>query len=257
MRLDDFDPNAVDIEDQRGGGGCGMGGMRLPIGGRRRQDGLRHDGDRADRALGVLGVDPSQMIGGLEQVQQQSPPAAAGRSAGRRQSAAKAAPSMRPASETCNALSSLNKTWEPVFQQSNIALPAAQAGVLFADGPIGLRRGAERDGAVLLPRRPRHLHRHRFLPQMEQELGASGQFARDLCDRPRIWPPHPEADRHVRSGAQRCSRKTRAGPTSSRCGSNCRRIAMPGSGPPGTATGWSRATWKAGSTPRIRSATTR
>ena len=34
MRLDDFDPNAIDVEDQRGSGGFG-GGLPLGLGGGR------------------------------------------------------------------------------------------------------------------------------------------------------------------------------------------------------------------------------
>lgn len=61
MRLDDFDPNAIDVEDQRGGGS--RGGFQL---GRGRQVGCGTLVIALIAAV-VFGVDPSQMLGGLSQ----------------------------------------------------------------------------------------------------------------------------------------------------------------------------------------------
>lgn len=49
MRLDEFDPNAINIEDQRGGG------RRLP-GGRGGQVGCGTFDHRVDRRLGVWAI---------------------------------------------------------------------------------------------------------------------------------------------------------------------------------------------------------
>jgi predicted metalloprotease len=153
MRLDDFDPNSVNVEDQRGG--------RLPIGMRGGSIGCGTLVIALIAAV-VFGVDPGQMIGGLEQVQQQAqqPDSSAGTGG---KTASESCSVDEGSRETCNALSSLNKTWQPIFAAIERRLHAAQAGVLFAARPIGLRRGAKRDGSVLLPQRQRHLHRHRFL----------------------------------------------------------------------------------------------
>ena len=58
MRLDDFDPRAIRVEDQRGG--------RFPMGG----GGKLGCGSLIIALIGALvfGIDPAQMLGGLEQV---------------------------------------------------------------------------------------------------------------------------------------------------------------------------------------------
>ena len=61
MRLDEFDPNAINVEDQRGG-------RRGLPGGRGGQVGCGTLVIALIAAL-VFGVDPAQMIGGLEQAQ--------------------------------------------------------------------------------------------------------------------------------------------------------------------------------------------
>lgn len=178
MRLDDFDPNSVDIEDQRGGGGRSSGGgMRLPIGGRGGKLGC---GTLVIVLIAsyFLGVDPGQMIGGLEQVQQQLPqegtPAQAGGS-----SATESCTVDALSKQTCNALSSLNKTWEPVFQQSNLEFRRPKLVFYSQNGSSGCGAAQSAMGPFYCPEDFGIYIDTDFYSTMERELGASGQFARD------------------------------------------------------------------------------
>ena len=116
MRLDDFDPNEVDVEDQRGGGG---GGFRLPLGGTGGKLGCGTIVIALIAAL-VFGVDPAQMLGGLQQAQQSGAGVSQSQVRGGT-TAADICTVDAMSKESCNTLSSLNKTWEPVFKQSNVA----------------------------------------------------------------------------------------------------------------------------------------
>jgi predicted metalloprotease len=108
MRLDDFDPGDIDIEDQRGrsfpvgmrGGSIGCGTLIIAL-----------------IASLVFGVDPTQLIGGLQDVQQQNVPEAQTQGGSSAQESCTVDAASR---ESCNALASLNKTWEPLFRQANI-----------------------------------------------------------------------------------------------------------------------------------------
>ena len=82
----------------------------------------------------------------------------------------------------------------------------AAAGDVLGHDALGLRRGAERHGAVLLPERSRGLSRHRVLQRSRAALPRLQRqglqvFAR-LCDRPRGRPSRAEPARHP---AARCS----------------------------------------------------
>lgn len=169
MRLDDFDPNAVNVEDQRGGGG-----MRFPMGGRGGQLGCGTIAIALIAAL-VFGVDPTAMLGGLEQVQQQAPgpaPAAGGTTASE-------SCSTDPLSrETCNALSSLNKTWQPVFARDGIAF--AQPKLVFYSqmGNSGCGAAQSAMGPFYCPSDNGIYIDTDFYKEMDQRMGAGGDFAR-------------------------------------------------------------------------------
>src|SRR5690606_20533967 len=105
MRLDRFNPANIRV---RGGGGGGMGGG-APLG----------CGAIVIAIVGALvfGVDPGQMLGALQEAQQQSAPS---QSAPSGQSAEELCGANEYATESCNALSSLNATWQPIFGQANV-----------------------------------------------------------------------------------------------------------------------------------------
>ncbi len=107
MRLNRFDPRSIRVGTTSGGGGGFPGG----------------GGGKAGCgtivivliAALVFGVDPAQMLGGIEQG-----PAPQTRQQGGAQDAETLCNSNPYALETCNALASLNQTWEPVFKQAGV-----------------------------------------------------------------------------------------------------------------------------------------
>ena len=174
MRLDDFDPNAVDVEDQRGGG---RGGFRLPVG---RTGGKLGCGTVVIALILALvfGVDPAQMLGGLEQVQQTG--AETSQSQTRSGTTANEICTVDTLSkESCNTLSSLNKTWEPVFRQSNVPFQRPKLVFYAQAGRSGCGAAQSAMGPFYCPEDQGIYLDTDFYRQMDQELGASGQFARD------------------------------------------------------------------------------
>lgn len=170
MRLDDFDPNSINIEDQRGSGG----GFRM--GGRGGQLGC---GTILIALVGyfVFGIDPIQTIGGIQQIdpgagQQQAGPVAGGSDAN--QSCTIDALSR----ETCNALSSLNKTWQPAFAASNIRFQPPKLVFYSQSGSSGCGAAQSAMGPFYCPTDQGIYIDTDFYREMEQRLGAGGDFAR-------------------------------------------------------------------------------
>jgi uncharacterized protein len=164
MRLDDFDPNAINIEDQRGGG-FSMGGAGGKVG----------CGTLVIALIGALvfGIDPTAMLGGLEQVQQQGPVQTQGGTD------ASSSCTVDPISrETCSALSSLNKTWAPVFAAANV--PFKQPKLVFYSqmGQSGCGTAQSAMGPFYCPGDQGIYIDTDFYKEMEQRMGAGGDFAR-------------------------------------------------------------------------------
>ncbi|QDH34714.1 neutral zinc metallopeptidase [Porphyrobacter sp. YT40] len=123
MRLGPFDTSRINVRSSDGGGG-GMG----------RAGGLGC-GTLAIALIGALvfGLDPSQTIGLIEGVQQQTAPAGQGAGDGARQlSEAEVCTQSEYATEACNALTSLDETWSAAF---------ARAGLRFEQPVLDLYRG--------------------------------------------------------------------------------------------------------------------
>ncbi len=167
MRLDEFDPNAINVEDQRGGG------SRLP-GGRGGQVGC---GTLVIALIGavVFGIDPGQLIGGLEQVQApiQQPQIEGGATVG---------DSCRVdegSLQSCNALSSLNKSWAPVFAAANVPFKAPKLVFFSQAGQSGCGAAQSAMGPFYCPADQGIYLDTDFFQQMDRELGARGKFARD------------------------------------------------------------------------------
>ena len=169
MRLDEFDPNSVNIEDQRGSGGRGF-----PMGGLGGQVGC---GTLVVALVlsYVLGVDPGQLLGGLQQVVPQEQPS--GPSAGT--NASESCKIDQASLESCNALSSLNKTWAPIFATANVKF--VQPGLVFYSnvGSSGCGSAQSAMGPFYCPEDQKIYLDTSFYEQMDKELGATGQFARD------------------------------------------------------------------------------
>ena len=169
MRLDDFDPNSIHVEDQRGSGG----GFRM--GGRGGQLGI---GTVLIALVGyfVFGIDPIQTIGGIQQVggasQQQVTPEVGGSDAS--ESCSVDALSR----ESCNALSSLNKTWEPTLAGSNIRFEPPKLVFYAQSGTSGCGAAQSAMGPFYCPTDQGIYIDTDFYREMEQRLGAGGDFAR-------------------------------------------------------------------------------
>ncbi len=169
MRLDDFDPNAVDVEDQRGGGG----GFSIGRGG---QVGCGTLVIALIAAL-VFGVDPTQMLGGVNQpgqVQQLPGQEAQGGSG-----AAESCSVDKASRESCNALSSLNKTWAPLFAAAKIQFQRPKLVFYSQQGQSGCGSAQSAMGPFYCPNDQGIYLDTEFYQQMDQQLGATGSFARD------------------------------------------------------------------------------
>lgn len=169
MRLDDFDPDNIRVNEGGRGGG-------LPFGG----GGKLGCGTLVIVLIGALvfGVDPGQMLGTIEGVQQQQAPAPAQQAGGGQRSTSEICRSNAYSLEACNALSSLNKTWEPLFRQANV--PFEQPTLTFYTGGTQSGCGAAQSamGPFYCPADQGIYIDVSFYDQLEKQLGAKGDFAR-------------------------------------------------------------------------------
>lgn len=164
MRLGPFDPNNIRV--RRGGGGGG-----LPIGGGSIGCGTIVI---ALIAYFVFGADPSQFLGGVQgdQAGYSQPGAPAG------ESGAQICNDNAYATEACNALSSLNSTWQPAFQQAGIAFHQPEL-VFYQGGTRSGCGGASASmGPFYCPADEGIYIDTSFYDEMARQLGAGGDFAR-------------------------------------------------------------------------------
>ena len=166
MRLNPF--NAGSIRVQRGGGGGfpGGGGGKLGCGG------------LIVVLIGavVFGVDPGQMVGMMEGTQQ---PAGIEQQAPTGAGGVEACYDNQYATEACNALSSLNETWQPLFQQAGV--PFQQPLLTFIQGGgvnTGCGAASSSMGPFYCPGDQGIYIDVGFYDQLDQQLGAGGDFAR-------------------------------------------------------------------------------
>jgi predicted metalloprotease len=162
MRLGPFDPGNIRV---RGGGGGGMRGGAGGIG----------CGTIVIAAIAyfVFGADPMQFLGGSQTGDQGYSQTQQGT-----QSAAQLCSANPYATEACNALSSLNQTWQPLFQKANVKFN--QPELVFYQG--GTRSGCGAASAAMgpfyCPNDEGIYIDTSFYDQMAKELGAKGDFAR-------------------------------------------------------------------------------
>lgn len=166
MRLDDFDPSSINVSDQRGtGGGFSMGGRGGQMGCGTIVIALI--------AAVVFGVDPTQMLGTVENLPgQSSAPVASGTDT------ASICSTDQLARESCNVLSSLNKTWEPIFRASNIRFQQPTLHFYSRSGRSGCGAAQSAMGPFYCPSDQGIYLDTDFYREMEQRLGAGGDFAR-------------------------------------------------------------------------------
>ncbi|MEL6530142.1 MAG: neutral zinc metallopeptidase [Pseudomonadota bacterium] len=164
MRLNRFDTSKIKVRGGRGrgrtAGGVGCGTIVIAI-----------------IAALILGVDPMQTIGMIEgnQTQQTSTQAQQGG-----QSEEEVCSTSAYATEACNALTSLNETWAPVFASANIAFddPTLQ---LYPSGPVstqGCGNASSAAGPFYCPADRTIYIDTAFYDTMARQMGAGGDFAR-------------------------------------------------------------------------------
>jgi len=161
MRLNPFDTSGIDV---RGGGGFpGGGGGKLGCGG------------IIIVLIGALvfGIDPAQMLGTMEGMQQGEPTEAQGS-----QSEEELCTANAYATESCNALLSLNQTWEPLFREAGIEF--RQPALVFYSGGVrsGCGSASSAAGPFYCPADQSMYLDTSFYDQLERQLGAGGDFAR-------------------------------------------------------------------------------
>ncbi len=166
MRLDDYD-NDIQVEDRGTGGGMGMGGRGGQVG----------CGTLVIALIAALafGVDPSAMLSDGQATQQPSAPQQ-GMPAGSTTADICGASEIR--SEACNTLSSLDRTWQPIFAAANI--PFRRPKLAFYDQATQSGCGSAQSamGPFYCPADQGIYIDTDFFTEMEQRLGAQGDFAR-------------------------------------------------------------------------------
>jgi predicted metalloprotease len=166
MRLRQFDPGSINVRRGGGGGFPGGGGGKLGC------------GAVVIALIGALvfGIDPGQMLGTMEGMQQGAP---SQQQAPGGESAAEICDDNAYATEACNALGSLDQTWAPLFQQANVAF--RQPSLVFYTGGTNSGCGAASSsaGPFYCPADESIYIDTAFYDQMNRELGAGpGDFAR-------------------------------------------------------------------------------
>lgn len=161
MRLNPFNTENIDV---RGGGGFpGGGGGQLGCGAI----------VIALIAALVFGVDPAQMLGSMDSAQQGSPEGFQGP-----QDEQALCTQNEYATEACNALSSLNDTWAPLFDQAGIPFRGPTL-VFYAGGTdSGCGSATSEAGPFYCPADQGIYIDTSFYDVMQQQLGAGGDFAR-------------------------------------------------------------------------------
>ncbi|MDE1917301.1 MAG: neutral zinc metallopeptidase [Sphingomonadales bacterium] len=177
MRLDDFDPDNVDVGDQRGRGGgfpgFGFGnGQGFSLGG-----GGLGIGTIILLMIGawMLGINPLSVLG-LAGSGAGSGPASAPTAAG--SDAASSCRVDRFSLESCNALASLNTTWSKTFAQAGYPFSRPRLWFYSRYGRSGCGAAQSAMGPFYCPADHGIYLDTDFYREMDQKLGAKGQFAR-------------------------------------------------------------------------------
>ncbi len=164
MRLRPFNPGSLRVEDQRGrfpgggGGQLGCGAIVIALIG----------------AL-VFGVDPGQMLGTIDQVQNGAQVDTGQGGTTAEESCAVNAYSQ----ESCAALASLNDTWQPLFQQAGIQFRQPKLVFYSQQGRSGCGAAQSAMGPFYCPADEGIYIDTDFYDQMNRQLGAGpGDFAR-------------------------------------------------------------------------------
>lgn len=163
MRLNPFDPNNIRVRGGGGGGGIGAGSMGC--------------GGLIVVLIGVFvfGADPQQMIGMVQGSQEGAPLEQAGPGG---QSVEELCNANEYSVEGCNALQSLNQTWEPLFAEAGMNFE--QPTLVYYQGGTNSGCGAASSamGPFYCPPDQGIYIDTSFYDQMASQMGAGGDFAR-------------------------------------------------------------------------------
>ena len=176
MRLDDFD-DSIRVEDQRGrgGGGFGLGGgggggLPLML--------LSMIGSRFGIGGIIVVVIGMALFGGLGNL-------VGGGSGGQRamqaetgQGAAQSCNVNAFSHESCNALASLNHTWQPIMQQAGVQFAAPTLVFYSQSGSSGCGAAQSAMGPFYCPTDQGIYIDTDFYTEMDRQMGAGGDFAR-------------------------------------------------------------------------------
>lgn len=164
MRLNPFNTGGINVGTTGGGGGMGRaGGLGC--------------GTIILAALGyfVFGLDPMQTVGAIQGAQGSGPVA----SAPQNENEQAICTSNAYATETCNALQSLNQTWEPIFQQAGAQF--RQPTLRFATAErfnTGCGAGSVGMGPFYCPADQTIYIDTNFYDELARMAGNAGDFAR-------------------------------------------------------------------------------
>ena len=123
----------------------------------------------------VFGVDPGQMLGTVESMQGSSPSQQQARQGA---SVEQLCSANDYALEACNALSSLNETWEPLFNKANIAFSRPTLNFYQGGTRSGCGAASSAMGPFYCPSDQGIYIDTSFYDTMDREMGAGGDFAR-------------------------------------------------------------------------------
>jgi predicted metalloprotease len=165
MRLNPFNPGSINVRGGGGGGGFpGGGGGQLGC------------GAIVIALIGslVFGIDPGQMLGTVGSMQSGAPSQTQGG-----QDSEQLCAQNQYATEACNALASLDQTWQPLFQQAGMEF--RKPTLVFYQGGTnsGCGSASSSMGPFYCPADQSIYIDTSFYDQMNRELGAGpGDFAR-------------------------------------------------------------------------------
>ena len=166
MRLNRFNPGSINVSRGGGGGFPGGGGGQLGC------------GAIVIALIGALvfGIDPGQMLGTMEGMQQQGAP-----SSQRDDMTVEEACGVNQYSmESCNALASLNDTWAPIFQGAGAEFRQPRLHFIEGGGVnTGCGGASSAMGPFYCPADQTIYIDTAFYDQLNRQLGAGpGDFAR-------------------------------------------------------------------------------
>jgi len=130
-------------------------------------------------AAAIFGVNPLQLIGSMDQGGQQVGGTLPGQEARGGSTAQESCTVDEASRESCNALSSLNKTWAPVFRDAGVEFSRPKLVFYSQMGRSGCGAAQSAMGPFYCPSDNGIYLDTDFYRQLSEQLGASGSFARD------------------------------------------------------------------------------